>query len=116
MKDIFADWRDEREEESRQDPEVVSITVLLRARDGTERTVEIDPSESDALFWTVGAFDRLLMPFYCARRGFEFASAVRRQFVDDKTGLIVIPILHKKLCKLPFFRVDLGDPAPFRMK
>jgi hypothetical protein len=93
-------------ESTREDWTVLSITVRVRTRDGTERTAEIDPANNDAFFWSLDAADKFLVPFYSATKGFEYASNVR-----DLIKLI--PVLHKRLCKPdPLFR-DPRYPMEF---
>jgi hypothetical protein len=91
---------------TRERSTVLSITVRVRTGDGTERVVEIDPTENDALFWSLDAADKFLVPFYSATKGFEYASNVR-------DAIIVIPILHKRLCKPEPIFIGPGFPPPF---
>ena len=85
---------------------MLSLTARIRTRDGTECVVEIDTKANDALFWSLDAGDRFLVPFYSATQDFQYASDVRRQ-------IIVIPILHKRLCKPASLIYDPSDPPPF---
>lgn len=118
MRDAEEGWgvnpEEERRRGSKENATLLSITVRLRTRDGAERVVEIDPKDSDALFWTLGAVERFLLPFYCATKGFDFAEDVHSKLVDE-AGIIRVPIVHKKLCKPVWLDFDRGDPGPFLM-
>lgn len=94
------------------DSKILAITVRLRTRDGEDHTIEIDPKTTDGLFWSMEAVDSFLVPFYSVTEGFEFAADLRGKIVNGDTGLFIVPMIHKKLCRILLPHFDRGDPEP----
>jgi len=95
------------------EPAILSVTVRFRTRDGRERELNLDPQEHDAVFWSLEAVDRFLLPAYLGREGFEFIDRLRSEIVGsiDEVG-ISIP-RHKRLCGIHLSLEDRIDP-PFQ--
>jgi hypothetical protein len=91
---------------------VVSVRVTFRTKEGTERSVTIDGRSSDAVFWSMEAIDRFVVPFYHVTEGFERATDIRRSAEEQlaRTGMIIGP--HKKYCLILLPELDKGDPSP----
>jgi hypothetical protein len=100
----------------RENSTLLSITMRVRTSDGTERTIEVDPTKGDALFWSEDAVDRFLVPAYGSRERLGAETEPEARVFDESGLIIVVPIVHKRSCKiwLPFF--ELGDPGPIRMR
>lgn len=56
------------------------ITVEVEYSDGTQKLVDIDPTESEALFWSDRAVSEILAPFY----------STPKDVPDDEKGEVAI--------------------------
>lgn len=79
---------------------IISITVRVRAPDGRERDVSIDPKEYDSLFLDAEVAERLLAPYYTARYG--FGAALKRlaplhRLVARARGITLV--IHMPYCR-----------------
>lgn len=96
----------------REEAGVISVMVKFRTKDGKERSVTIDGQSSDALFWSMEAIDRFVLPFYHVTEGYEKAADIRRgaeaQLAD--AGMIIGP--HKRYCLILLPELNKGDPSP----
>jgi hypothetical protein len=80
---------------------IVSISLHLRARDGQHAEVPVDPKRHDAVFFTLSAVDKFLVPFYAARDGLDAALKLRAEVARAfrRTGGIGV-VLHHGMCRL----------------
>lgn len=67
---------DDPKDESTPSPEDV-VEVTVKQRDG--RIIRIDPNKVDALFWTLAAFDKFVVPYLTRVDGARYA-ADQREF------------------------------------
>lgn len=58
---------------------IQSVTITYTLRDGTRRSEEFDPRKVEAIFFTMPAVDRMLIPYYV--RVYGLSGAVRRRQV-----------------------------------
>lgn len=82
---------------------VVSISLRLHARDGQQAEVPVDPKRQDAVFFTLGAVDKFLVPFYAARDGLDAALKLRAEAARRfrRTGNVGVAF-HQGMCALTF--------------
>jgi hypothetical protein len=57
--------------------DVLSVTVRVRTADGREQTLQYDPRGVDAVFLTIQAVDKFMVPYYTTLYGRGFADSVR---------------------------------------
>jgi len=75
---------DDPPDESTPSPyDVVEVTV--RERNG--RVIRIDPNKVDALFWTLAAFDKFIVPYLARVDGAEHAAEQRELYRVGKSPL-----------------------------
>ena len=55
---------------------VVSVRVLVQLPNG-RRTIEVNPNEVDALFFTLVSFDKFVVPYYSRLYGPDFARRLK---------------------------------------
>lgn len=86
---------------------IKSTTLRFDARDGRHGEVRLDP-EGDAVFFTLDAVDRFLVPFYAARDGLDAALKFRAEAARamNHAGAIIV-VLHKGMCNRVLLRVPL---------
>jgi len=79
---------------------VVSISVRLRARTGQQAEVPVEPRTDDAVFFTLGAVDKFLIPLYAARDGLDAALKLRARIARTfrQTGGVGVA-LHQGMCE-----------------
>jgi hypothetical protein len=94
---------------------IVSITARVRGRNGREYTIEIDPEKNDALFWSLGAVDRFLLPSYLVMRGFDYAARLRKDLHAEfnRLGWVLPP--HKAECKIVIPKFTERGPSELRI-
>jgi hypothetical protein len=63
--------------------EVLSVTVRIRDAAGREQTLQYDPRTVDAVFLTMQAVDKFMMPYYTNLYGRPYADSVRRAVVEE---------------------------------
>jgi hypothetical protein len=87
--------------QSKGSASIVSISVRLGARGGQHAEVPVDPRRHDAVFFTLGAVDKFLVPLYTARDGLEAALKLRAQVARSfrRTGGVGVA-LHQGMCAL----------------
>ena len=53
-------------------------------------------------------------PYYFCSNGcrVKFAADLRGKIVNGDTGLFIVPMIHKKLCRILLPHFDRGDPEP----
>ena len=56
---------------------VVSVRVVLRDGGGAETTLDVNPEEVDALFFSMAPFDKFVVPYYSRLYGPAFAQDLR---------------------------------------
>ncbi|HVG44994.1 MAG TPA: hypothetical protein VM890_09695 [Longimicrobium sp.] len=64
---------------------IESITVTLKDGGGV---IDIDPTKSDSLFWTVSAVEKFLVPYYSSVLSASKASLVHTTF--DQAGMLIV--------------------------
>jgi hypothetical protein len=62
--------------------EVLSVTVRIRGHDGREQTLEYDAKSVDAVFLTLPAVDKFMMPYYTRLYGRPYADSVRAAIIQ----------------------------------
>jgi hypothetical protein len=65
-----------------KETEIESITVRLKDK----RVIKVDPQKSDALFWTVSAVEKFLVPYYTGVESIAFATRMLNSF--DAAGIV----------------------------
>lgn len=60
--------------------DIERVTITIRLRDGTDRTVPV-PRSVDAVFFSVSALDKFVFPYYTRLLGAEQAAGMRRNLV-----------------------------------
>ncbi len=61
--------------------EVAEVTVSYRLRTGTVVTDSFAPGQVEAIFFTMSAADRMLIPYYRRIRGATYAESTRRRLM-----------------------------------
>ncbi len=61
--------------------EVLSVTVRVRTAD-RDTTLQYDPRSADAVFLTMQAVDKFMIPYYRGRYGRAFADSIRQVVID----------------------------------
>ncbi|HEX9293199.1 MAG TPA: hypothetical protein VF873_05895 [Gemmatimonadales bacterium] len=61
--------------------EVAEVTVSYRLRTGTVVTDSFAPGQVEAIFFTMSAADRMLIPYYRRIRGATYAESTRRRLL-----------------------------------
>jgi hypothetical protein len=61
--------------------QVENVIVTIRLRDGRQMTDTFPPDRSEAMFFTMSAVDKLLIPYLVRVYGVEFAAAQRQLFM-----------------------------------
>jgi hypothetical protein len=74
---------DEPPDQSTGPMDVVEVTV--RQRDG--KVIRIDPNKVDALFWTLAAFDKFVVPYLTRVDGARYAAEQRELYRVGKSPL-----------------------------
>jgi len=74
---VFGPYVTARDSSADSGSRIVSVRVVLRAAGGTETTVDVNPAEVDALFFTMAPFDKFVIPYYSRLYGPEFALRLR---------------------------------------
>jgi NAD(P)-dependent dehydrogenase (short-subunit alcohol dehydrogenase family) len=73
-----------------QRPIVTGVTVNVLYPDGTSRTYTIDPSRTEALFWSDRAVLEILAPFYQTIEKHTTPDELRERFGDEVMSLDVM--------------------------
>jgi hypothetical protein len=63
-------------------PRVVAITVTTRTAAG-DQTYKVDPESADALFFTLSAVDKFVLPYYQKTLGPAYAEQLRNKVIDQ---------------------------------
>ena len=66
--------------------QVDSVRVTVFARDGRFRTTSYQKTEMDALFFTLSAMDKFVIPYYGRVLGAGYAASIRDQIVRASYG------------------------------
>jgi len=61
--------------------QVENVVVTVRLRDGRQLTDTFPPDRSEAIFFTMSAIDKLLIPYLVRVYGVEYAASQREQFM-----------------------------------
>ena len=59
-------------------PRLVSVRMVLRTAAGTQTTLDVQPEEADAIFFSMASFDKFVVPYYSRLYGAEFAGRLRQ--------------------------------------
>jgi hypothetical protein len=59
-------------------PRIVSVRLQVRTAAGTQKTVNVNPQEVDAIFLSMVSFDKFVVPYYSRLYGPEFARRLRQ--------------------------------------
>jgi hypothetical protein len=62
--------------------EIDSMSLVIRTRDGASRTISL-PRRADAIFLTMSAVDKFVIPYYTRVDGVDAAAALRRRMLAD---------------------------------
>lgn len=65
--------------------EVVSIAITVRLPGGEQESRTFRGDEYDALFWSVSAVDKFMVPYYVGVEGLEVGGKVRRALAEPNT-------------------------------
>lgn len=74
--------------------EVLSVSIRVRTPGGEEQ-ITIEPRTHDALFWSLAAIDKLVIPYYALIHGVAEAARLRLRLEAQllQRGVVVVP--HK---------------------
>jgi len=62
--------------------DVASIRITTQMRDGSSNTVTLSPDSVDAVFLTLDALDKFLLPYYARVYGVTYAATIRAGIVE----------------------------------
>jgi len=65
---------------------IEAVTITYRLRDGSQRVEQFDPRKVEAIFFTMAAVDRMLIPYYVRVYGLNGAAA-RREVLLNRYGV-----------------------------
>ena len=77
-------------------PKLYNVRLFYRTPQGAVRTKDVNPREVDALFMSMSAVDKFMVPYYAKVYGPDYAKRLR----DDVTVAASVPIGH---------RLSIGD-------
>ena len=98
---VFGPYVTPRDDFRAAPAEILDITVKVQTAKGPV-SVTVNPKEYDAMFWSLGAVDKFLVPYYAGVSGLDRAVQVRASYVTNAaTSPIVLHILHTMLYTLP---------------
>lgn len=101
---VFGPYVTPRDEFKVAPAQILDITVRVQTAKGPV-TMTVDPKEYDAMFWSLGAVDKFLVPYYAGVSGPERAVQVHQDYLANAaTSPIVFHILHTMLYPLTELR------------
>jgi hypothetical protein len=74
---VFGPYVTRREPGADSATRVVAVRVTIESPGGRRRTVDVDPTKVDALFFTMSAVDKFVIPYYSRIYGPEYAELLR---------------------------------------
>jgi hypothetical protein len=63
---------------------VVAVRLTIESPDGRRDTVDVDPTKVDALFFTMSAVDKFVVPYYSRVYGPEYATVLREALLPRR--------------------------------
>lgn len=66
---------------------IKDITITIHSKDGTAVQSVLAPGEADAVFFTLSAIDKFVMPYYTRIYGAQFAADMRAGYVRNLRAL-----------------------------
>lgn len=63
--------------------QIIAVTVRVRGADGREQTVEYDARGVDAIFLSMPAVDKFVMPYYTQLYGRQWADSLRSVVIGE---------------------------------
>jgi hypothetical protein len=66
---------------------IKDVTITIHAKDGTAVESVLPPSEVDAVFFTLSAIDKFVMPYYTRIYGAQFAADMRAGYLRNLRAL-----------------------------
>ena len=98
---VFGPYVTPRDEFKEAPAEILDITVKIQTAKGPV-SVTVNPKEYDAMFWSVAAVDKFLVPYYAGVAGANRAVQVRAGYLANvATSPILLHILHTMLYTVP---------------
>ena len=80
--------------------EILSVTVRYRTADGVERAFNVDPRQEDAVFLSMEAAEKFLLPYYRSTYGGSVADELQRRFASEQQLMGITIPRHKKICSI----------------
>jgi hypothetical protein len=85
---VFGPYVTRRDPRSDSASRVVAVQLTIKSPKGRLRTVNVNPDTVDALFFTMPAVDKFVIPYYSRTYGPDYAAALR------KWSFVAITICH----------------------
>ncbi len=99
-------------------PEILSVTLRVRAADGRVGNVEVDLDSkegADALFLSMDAIEKFAVPFYERTQGADSVAALRKRAREELDRYGIVIGIHKKLCYIVMPGLKWGGKFPFEL-
>lgn len=103
---VFGPYLTRPDPAPRSAPRVVAVRITVEQPGGRRRTFDVRPDSIDALFFTLSAVDKFMVPYYTRIYGTEYAHVLRetvmrqappchgfsRPCMPDTLGMLMMPI------------------------
>jgi hypothetical protein len=94
-------------------PRVIAIRVITRApQDSQSHTLVVNPRDADALFFSMSAVDKFVLPYYQKTLGPQYARTLRQKIREKLNSLAYIRHCYSWICVDPEGQLRVLQPSP----